>query len=185
MRSGPAAGGVLLLALGLFACGEDRRPAGAVPETAGRSPTEIAHFRLSAEAVPSDADAAFDAEVSQDGDGSLRVMTGEEGGRMRLYRLDDVGPIQGTLLYTGFLRSRDLQGAAFLELWCHPTAGDAAFVRGVSSRVEGSSDWKPQELPFRPPESCRNPVSVELNVVIQGAGTVWIDNLRLWDLPVE
>ena len=146
---------------------------------------QIAHYPLSAEEVPAGADAVFDPDVSQDGGGSLRVATGEEGGRLRLYRLDDVGPVEGSLLYTGFLKSRDLKGSAFFELWCHPTEGNPAFVRGFPRRVAGTSDWKPQELSFSQPGTCRDPASVELNVVIQGAGTVWIDNLRLWDVAVE
>jgi len=51
--------------------------------------------------------------------------------------------------------------------------------------VAGTSDWKPQELSFSQPARCSNPTAVELNVVIQGAGTVWIDNLRLWYVPLE
>lgn len=146
---------------------------------------QIAHYPLSGAAVPAGADAVFDPDVSQDGGGSLKVVTGEQGGRLRLYRLDDVGPVEGTLLYTGFLKSQDLDGSAFFELWCHPAEGNPAFVRGVPRRVAGTSDWKPQELAFSRPETCHDPASVELNVVIQGSGTVWIDNLRLWDVPVE
>ena len=184
MRSGSAAGGLLVLAVALHGCGE---PGG--PDTAARGPVreaaEIAHYPLSADAVPAGADAVFDRGVSQDGGGSLRVVTGEEGGRLRLYRVDDLGPIEGSLLYTGFLRSEDLTGAAFFELWCHPAEGNPSFVRGVARRVAGTSDWKPQELGFSHPDTCKKPASVELNVVIQGAGTVWIDDLRLWDVPVE
>lgn len=185
MRSRSAARGLVLLVLGLFACGEDGQPAAEGPPGPRRAPIEIAHYPLSADAVPAGADAVFDRDVSQDGGGSLRVVTGEEGGRLRLYRLDAVGPVEGSLLYTGFLKSQGLQGTAFFELWCHPAEGNAAFVRGLPRRVAGTSDWKPQELSFSQPGACSNPASVELNVVIRGAGTVWIDNLRLWDVPVE
>lgn len=183
---------VLLLAIlsiasaGALACSKDSAsdPSGESGR-AGRSPVEIAHYPLSAEAVPAAADAVFDPDVSQDGGGSLRVVTGMEGGRLRLYRIDDLGPVEGSLVYTGFLKSRDLQGEAFFELWCHPVEGNSAFVRGLPSRVAGTFDWRPQELAFSRPETCRNPSFVELNVVIRGAGTVWIDNLRLWDVHVE
>ena len=182
MRPGSAAVGLLLLCL--TACGEDGGPDAAARPPA-REAVEIAHYPLSADAVLAGADAVFDRDVSQDGGGSLRVVTGGEGGRLRLYRVDDIGPIEGSLLYTGFLKSDGLTGSAFLELWCHPAEGNPAFVRGVARRVAGTSDWKPQELGFRSPDTCKDPASVELNVVIQGAGTVWIDNLRLWDVPVE
>jgi len=166
------------------ACGRESpdRPAAAVPR---RSPVQIAHYPLSADAVPGAADAVFDRAVSQDGGGSLRVVTGEQGGRLRLFRLENLPPIEGALLYTGFLKSQDLRGAAYFELWCHPAEGNPAFVRGVPTRVAGTSDWKPQEVSFHRPETCSDPALVELNVVIHGAGTVWIDNIRLWDVAVE
>ena len=47
--------------------------------------------------------------ASRDGGGSLRVDT-QQGGRLRLYALDDIGEVQGRLVYTGFLKSRDLRG---------------------------------------------------------------------------
>lgn len=170
---------------GVAACGTESAPGGAPRPKPERAPVQIAHYPLNADAVPTGADAVFDPVVSQDGGGSLRVVTGEEGGRLRLYRLDDVDPVKGALLYTGFLKSQDLGGSAYFELWCHPAEGNPAFVRGVPTRVAGTSDWKPQEVSFSHPETCSDPSSVELNVVIHGAGTVWIDNLRLWDVPVE
>ncbi|HJU86021.1 MAG TPA: hypothetical protein VJ788_01465 [Gemmatimonadota bacterium] len=169
----------------LTGCGTEAAPDRAAGTAPQRPPVEIAHYPLSADAVPAGADAAFDPDVSQDGGGSLRVVTGKEGGRLRLYRLDDVRPVEGALVYTGFLKSQDLDGTGYFELWCHPAEGNAAFARGVPTGVSGSSDWKPQEVSFRRPETCSDPSFLELNVVIHGSGTVWIDNIRLWDVPVE
>lgn len=174
----------LATAIAFSACGTDSapEPAGGAGSP-GAGPVELAHFRLDAGAVPAGSDATFDAHVSQDGAGSLRVET-TRGGRLRLYELDDVGSVQGRLVYTGFLKSQDLRGRAFLEMWCRPAEGDPAFVRGVPRSVAGTSDWTPQEIGFSNPDLCRNPVSIELNVVIQGSGIVWIDDLRLWSVPV-
>jgi hypothetical protein len=143
---------------------------------------EVAHFPLGDGTIPSGADAAFDADVSQDGGGSLRVRS-VRGGRLRLYKLDDLGLVQGDVAYTGFLRSRGLSGRAVLEMWCRPAEGEAAFVRGYGSAVGGDSEWTAQEVRFSNPALCRNPVSIELNVLIEGTGTVWIDDLRLWSVP--
>ena len=165
----------------LGSCGEREPAEHSGTETAGA--IEVAHFPLNDGAVPPDADAAFDPAVSQDGGGSLRVQA-DRGGRLRLYRLEDLGVVQGAVAFTGFLRSRGLNGRAVLEMWCRPAEGDTAFVRGYGSAVTGDADWTPQEVRFSNPALCRNPVSIELNVLIEGAGTVWIDDLRLWSVPV-
>jgi hypothetical protein len=78
-----------------------------------------------------------------------------------------------------------MDGQAMLEMWCHPAEGEAVFVRGAATAVAGDSDWTPQEIRFSRPELCPAPASVDLNVLIQGGGTVWIDDLRLWSVPVE
>lgn len=171
------------------ACAESPEPdrAGDAPVgggSAGATPIEIAHFPLNDAGVPSGADAVFDPAVSQDGGGSLRVDS-VRGGRLRLYELQEMGEIQGFIVYTGFLRSRALDGQAMLEMWCRPAEGEAAFVRGAATAVAGDSDWTPQEIRFSRSELCRAPVSVELNVLIQGEGTVWIDDLRLWSVPLD
>ena len=179
------------LVLGLVLAGCEREPAADPAPEAGPSgttaaaatgPVEIAHFPLSEGAVPQGADAVFDPEISRDGDGSLRLQT-EHGGRLRLYALDDLGQVKGRLVFTGFLKSNDLRGAAFFEMQCRPTTGNSAFVRGVTGRVEKTSDWKPTQIGFSRPDLCSNPLSVELNVVVDGSGTVWIDDLRLWSVP--
>lgn len=178
----------LALTVALASCGGEPASESAIGADGSPAATtkavEIAHFPISVGAVPAGADAVFDPGVSRDGGGSLRVDT-QQGGRLRLYALDGLGEVPGRLVYTGFLKSRDLRGAAFFEMWCRPAAGDPAFVRGVNRRVEGTSDWKPTEIGFSRPDLCSNPVSVELNVVVDGSGTVWIDDLRLWSVPVN
>ena len=108
---------------------------------------------------------------------------------------DDVmGRIAGFLGQRGFAPSppaaaapgaRPPEGAAFLEMRCRPATRDASFVRGGPTGVKGTSDWTPQVAGFSDPALCHGPVGVELNVVIQGPGTVWIDALRLWTLPAD
>jgi hypothetical protein len=173
------------MAFAIATCGGEsppERPADAAP--VGDTPVEIAHFPLDGSSLPAGRDATFDPGVSRDGNGSLRVES-EQGGRLRLYELDDVGTVEGRLVYTGFLRSYELRGKAFLEMWCRPKEGDPVFVRGLPSSVAGTSDWTPQTIGFSDPDLCENPVSIELNVVIQGPGTVWIDDLRLWSVPED
>lgn len=154
------------------------------PETAtSAGAVELARFPLDGE-VPPDRAAVFDPNVSQDGNGSLRVTTAE-GGLLRLYQLDELGIVQGQIALTGFLRSRGLAGLAMLELRCQPAEGDAAFVRGVPRAVSGDSDWRAQDIRFGNPALCRDPVSIQINLWFQGSGTVWVDHLRLWSVPAD
>lgn len=154
------------------------------PETAGSAgAVELARFPLDGE-VPPDRAAVFDPDVSQDGNGSLRVTTAE-GGILRLYQLDDLGIVRGQIALTGFLRSRGLEGLAMLELRCQPAEGDAAFVRGVPRAVSADSDWRAQDIRFSDPALCRDPVSIQINLWIQGSGTVWVDHLRLSSVPAD
>lgn len=162
------------------ACGEGSRPEAAMPA----GPVELAHFPIGAGQVPPGSAATFDPDVSRDGGGSLRIET-SEGGRLRLYELDDLGPMQGQVTLTGFLRSRGLRGKAMLELRCQPGEGDEAFVRGLRRSAAGDSDWTAQEIRFSDPALCRDPVLIQINLLIQGSGTVWVDDLRLWSVPLE
>lgn len=160
------------------ACGQD-------PDTAAPDgPVELARFPLDSGDLPQGSAASFDYQVSQDGGGSLRVDATEEG-LLRLYEVDDLGIVQGQVTLTGFLRSRGLRGHAMLELRCQPAEGDQAFIRGFRRAASGDMDWTPQEIRFMNPSLCRDPVSIQINLLLAGTGTVWVDNLGLWSVPVD
>jgi hypothetical protein len=82
------------------------------------------------------------------------------------------------LLYQARVKSQDLQGAAFLEMWCL-VGGSDYFSRGMDSVVTGTMDWKKLETPFIL-QSGQWAEEVTLNIVVNGKGTVWIDDVRLW-----
>jgi hypothetical protein len=61
---------------------------------------------------------------------------------------------------------------------CHfPGKGDF-FSRGLMTPLSGSTDWTTQETPFFL-KGGENPDNIKLNVVIDGKGTVWIDDIQL------
>ena len=49
--------------------------------------------------------------------------------------------------------------------------------------VEGTTEWVSQQTPFLL-QAGQNPDNVRLNVVIEGEGTVWIDDIRLEHVPL-
>jgi hypothetical protein len=80
------------------------------------------------------------------------------------------------LVYAARVKS-ELEGAAFLEMWAH-VGGGQYFSRGMNDTVKGKSDWKTIQTPFRF-QKGQKPDKITLNIVINGQGTVWIDNIVL------
>ncbi len=77
----------------------------------------------------------------------------------------------------------DLEGTAFLEMWAH-VGGGQYFSRGVNDVVKGKTDWKIIQTPFLF-QKGEKPDKVTLNVVINGKGTVWVDDVVLSKEPLR
>ncbi|HXZ38624.1 MAG TPA: hypothetical protein VEL68_21520 [Thermodesulfobacteriota bacterium] len=88
------------------------------------------------------------------------------------------------LVYKAKVKS-DLQGqgTAFLEMWAH-VGGGQYFSRGMNDVVQGKSDWKTIQTPFMF-QKGQKPTKVTLNIVINGPGTVWVDNIVLSKEPLK
>lgn len=86
------------------------------------------------------------------------------------------------LVYKAKVKS-DLDGTAFLEMWAH-VGGGQYFSRGMNDVVSRKSDWKMIQTPFLFQKGQR-PEKVTLNLVINGKGTVWIDDIILSKEPLQ
>jgi hypothetical protein len=84
---------------------------------------------------------------------------------------------------TGTVRHEGVAGQGYLELWSVFPDGGRYFSRtlgaGPLRALEGRSDWRPFVLPFFAEPATPRPVSLELNVVLPGAGVVELGPLRL------
>jgi hypothetical protein len=119
----------------------------------------------------------FDPEISADQKGSLRIEVTERT-TVPLYETGDLDVEDMRLVYQAKLRSRDLEGKVYLEMVCHfPGKGDY-FSRALDSPLSGTTGWTSQETPFSL-KAGENPDNIKLNVVVDGAGVVWIDDLHL------
>lgn len=74
-------------------------------------------------------------------------------------------------------------GTAFLELWAH-VGGGQFFSKGMNDTVSQKSDWKTIQTPFMF-QKGQKPDMVTLNLVINGKGTVWIDDIVLSKQPLK
>jgi hypothetical protein len=140
----------------------------------------------SMEGLVTQSGAVIDQGVSSDGAGSLRITVAEPAAEPTVFRLFETGDIDiedATLVYEARVRTEDVQGQVFLEMWCRfPDRGEF-FSRGLMSALSGDSDWTTLKTPFFLKKG-ENPDNVKLNLVIVGTGTVWIDDVRVFKGPL-
>lgn len=131
----------------------------------------------------SKADVQLDKEISSDGNGSLKI-TITKPTVVLLYEVKDIDIENARLIYQASVRTENIDGQVYLEMWCHfPGKGDF-FSRGIQSSLTGTTDWTTVETPFFL-QKGENPDYVKLNLVINGKGTAWIDDIRLIKKPLK
>ena len=120
--------------------------------------------------------------VSIDEDG-WRV-DADEAGSVRLFELSDPGVDRCLLTYRAELKSTDVQGGAYLELWCRFAGRGEFFSKGLHQKVKGTTGWSSYEVPFRLDEGQR-PDLVRLDLAFEGPGTVWLRKVELLQTPLR
>jgi hypothetical protein len=144
--------------------------------------SELARFDLnSLDGVITRSDVAVDSTVSNDGTASLKI-TAPGPMTVRLFELGDLDVENAKLVYRAMLRSRKLSGKAYLEMWVHFKDGGEYFSRGLDRTISGTTNWMTMEIMFIL-EKGQNPDNVKLNLVIDGKGTVWIDDIEILKGP--
>ena len=125
----------------------------------------------------------IDKQISSDSNGSLRI-TASEATVVRLFEIRLSGAylvtsMKGTrLIYQAKVRTENVEGQVYLEMWCHFPGKGEFFSRGLMTPLTGTTDWTTQETPFLLKKG-ENPDNVKLNLVIDGKGIVWIDDIKL------
>ena len=144
--------------------------------------SELAHYELnSLEGVLAESNVAADSAVSSDGTASLRV-SAPGPTTVNLFELGDVDVENAKIVYRAMLRSEKLSGKSYLEMWVHFKDGGEYFSRGLDRTITGTTNWMTMEIMFIL-EKGQNPDNVRLNLVIEGKGTVWIDDIVILKGP--
>ena len=165
----------LILLLTTVACGRDQ---GTQP------PVELKRFALdSMEGVRSASGVSLDAAVSSDGHGSLRVDAAEPA-TVPLFEATDVSIENATLIYQASLQTEGLQGQTYLEMWVRLPGKGEYFSRGLDRPLSGTTSWATVATPFFL-EAGQKPDLIRLNLVVNGKGKVWIDDIRLFRQPLK
>ena len=124
-----------------------------------------------------------DEQISTDGQGSLLIIS-QQPRTVRLFETGDIEAEDCRLLYQAKVRTENLKGRAYLEMWCHFPGKGEFYSRGLHNALSGSQDWTSTEAYFFLKKG-ENPDNVKLNLVIDGQGKVWIDDIHLVKGPFE
>jgi hypothetical protein len=153
-------------------------------EHPGTSTEELKRFPIAnLENVLTRSDVSFDQAISSDGNGALKIVANQPA-TVRLFEVRNLNVENARLLYQARLRTEELEGQVYLEMWCHFPGLGEFFSRGLHAPLSGSVEWTMQEIPFFLQQG-QNPDVVKLNVVVNGKGTVWVDDVVLSKSSLE
>ncbi|EQB63494.1 MAG: hypothetical protein RBG1_1C00001G1073 [candidate division Zixibacteria bacterium RBG-1] len=119
----------------------------------------------------------LDRAVSSDGKGSLKI-TANGPMVIKLFETSNINLDNARLIYQAKLKTEKMDGEVYLEMLCHFPGRGEFFSRGLQNPMTGTMNWSIQEIPFFLKKGER-PDNVKLNLVINGKGTAWIDDVRL------
>lgn len=165
----------VLIVMGLFIFGCSRAPRG------GKVLASFPLDNLNGLIIQSGAQ--IDQGVSADGKGSLRLKAAEPL-TVPLFEIRDIGVDNARLVYQARLRVEHVIGQVYLEMLCHFPEKGEFFSRGQMTLLSGTTDWTSQEIAFFL-QKGESPDLVKLNLVINGSGTVWIDDIKLLKMPLN
>jgi hypothetical protein len=142
------------------------------------SKKELKHFPVDdLNGIVSPSGIQLDESTTSDGNGSIKI---ETTGPIvvPLYVVNDVRIDDSQIIYEAKVKSEGLKGQAYLEMWCVFRDKGEFFSRGFDSVIAGTSDWKTIRTVFNLRKGDM-PDQIKLNVIVNGVGTVWIDDITL------
>ncbi|MBT2990215.1 MAG: hypothetical protein KME65_14770 [Candidatus Thiodiazotropha sp. (ex Ctena orbiculata)] len=103
---------------------------------------------------------------------------------IRLFEVEIANIDNCMLTYRADLKSENLQGRGYLEMWCRIPGGGEFFSKGFQNALKGTNDWASYEVPFYL-KSGQQPDLIKLNLTVEGSGKVWIKKVELSYTPFE
>lgn len=142
------------------------------PEPAG-PPETVRTFRSSDRTIA-------ESGVSAEEDGWRIEAT--EAGSVPLFEVVEPSLERCVLTYRAELRTTDVEGGAYLEMWCRFPGRGEFFSKGLNQKVKGTTGWSSHEVPFLL-KAGQRPDLIRLNLALEGAGAVWMRNVEVLQTP--
>ena len=145
---------------------------------------EIARFPLdSLDGVITRDGVSLDTTIKVEGGGSLRVETNGPT-VIRLFEVRGLNVDKARLAYRASVRTEKVKGKVYLEMWLRFQGQGEYFSRGLQNPLTGTNEWSTLETPFFLKKGDR-PDMARLNLVVEGPGVIWIDDIRLICEPLK
>jgi len=120
--------------------------------------------------------------VSPD-DGGWRIQA-PAAGSVRLFEIAEPALERCVLAYRAEVRTVDVEGGAYLEMWCRLPGRGEFFSKGIDHKAMGTSGWSSYEVPFYL-KAGQRPDLIRLNVAFDGPGTLWLRSVELLSTPTR
>jgi len=123
-------------------------------------------------------------DVAVDGGAWLAVC--DKAQTFRLFEVPEPGVEDCTVLYRAQLKTENLRGQAYLEMWCRLPGRGEFFSKGLNQLLTGSNDWVSCQIPFFLKKG-EQPDLIRLNLVVQAVGGLFKKAVagKLWIKDVE
>lgn len=120
---------------------------------------------------------AIDLNTSSNGNGAL-LLKSKTSKTFKLYETGDIDIENSAVTYEASVKTKDVKGKVYIEMWCHFKDKGEFFSRSLQNTLSGTQEWTSLKTPFFLKEN-ENPDNIKLNIVIEGSGQIWVDNIRL------
>lgn len=145
------------------------------------APSDIESFACdSMEKVVTTDMVAFDPGFSADGKGSLKV-TVEQPATVQLFEVPAPGAESAKYIFRAKVNMKDLLGDANLQMIIRFRNGGEV---NAYQTVKGPGAWTPMEV-FGIVQKGQKPDMVRLNLLVNGTGTCWVDDVHLVQQPLQ
>jgi hypothetical protein len=122
-----------------------------------------------------------DPAVSADGKGSLKI-TVEQPTTVQLYEVPSPKAENSDIFYKAKLKAKDFGGDAYLQMIIHYPSGGEVTAHNYEKAIGGTTDWTAMETKANIRKG-QKPDVVRLNLILNGGGTVWVDDVHLFKVP--
>jgi|GEM_PF-1239890 len=122
--------------------------------------------------------------------GNALLVNADKKTKVELFDIEGAGLGEKKLTYSARMRSEDLRatkdtrGIAYLELTVVFPDGEELVARGPRVPLSGTTDWRPADTVLYV-DKGGDPQKVNLDLVVDGAGKVWIEGVRLIHRPLR